>query len=116
MSIISSSADNRLILWDVSSLMIPSLLNCSGPFKRIKLFLVGDGKAGKTSVVRWLNGEPFEEKHIRTEGASISTREMRNFQTISIDHREFIANAIKFKLSNQQTLLGNGFSTNILKQ
>eukprot|EP00939_MAST-03C_sp_MAST-3C-sp1_P002081 g2081.t1 len=41
------------------------------PWSYSRLMLIGDGKAGKTSVLRSLMSEPFERDHDSTVGASI---------------------------------------------
>jgi len=57
-----------------------------GDWKRIRLFLVGDGGAGKSSVLRWLKGDPFVEQRIPTDGAAIETIDLKDWREITYDH------------------------------
>ncbi len=59
-------------------------------WKRFKLFL-GDSRAGKTSVLQWLKGKPFQKKHISTNGITVVTADMHNWTEIEIDTKEYIS-------------------------
>ncbi len=66
-----------------------------GEWKRVKLFLVGDAAAGKTSFLRWLTDEEFESVHIMTEGAELSTVAIRDWKkTTDKTTTESIANVL----------------------
>src|SRR5688572_2029352 len=51
-------------------------------FKHMKLFIVGDSGAGKTSVCRWLQQLPFQEQHLSTELADLTTISLQNWNAI----------------------------------
>jgi GTPase SAR1 family protein len=59
-------------------------------WRRMKLFLVGDGKAGKTSILRWLKGEPFVAEYEVTDVAKISTLEVFDWQDAKPDTMEAV--------------------------
>jgi len=52
----------------------------NGQWKRVRMFVVGDGGAGKTSVIRWLKGEAFREKHEPTDSAEIETIDLKDWK------------------------------------
>jgi len=56
-----------------------------GQWRRVRLFLVGDGGAGKTSVLRWLKGDPFDEEHKTTDGAVIETLDLKDWEEAEFD-------------------------------
>ena len=45
----------------------------------MKLFIVGDSGAGKTSFCRWLQKLQFEEQHFSTELAELTIITLRNW-------------------------------------
>jgi len=61
-----------------------------GQWKRIRVFVVGDGAAGKSSVVRWLKGDRFVETHNRTDGAAIETIDLKDWRVMEYDHNSVV--------------------------
>jgi len=57
-----------------------------GQWKRIRVFVVGDAEAGKSSVVRWLKGDRFVETHNQTDGAAIETIDLKDWKVMEYDH------------------------------
>jgi GTPase SAR1 family protein len=79
------------------------LQNEKGSWKRTKVFLLGDSGAGKTSILRWLQGRPFEEKHISTDGVDMVTADMKDWKEVTIDPKQLIVDALKFKSKEDLT-------------
>jgi len=73
-----------------------------GQWKRIRVFVVGDGAAGKSSVVRWLKGDRFVETHNRTDGAAIETIDLKDWRVMEYDHTSvFDLNRLKRQAAAQ---------------
>uniref|UniRef100_A0A7S3PIY2 non-specific serine/threonine protein kinase n=1 Tax=Aplanochytrium stocchinoi TaxID=215587 RepID=A0A7S3PIY2_9STRA len=58
-----------------------------GPWKRAKLMVVGEGRAGKTATVRSLIGRSFKKKIKSTVGAAINESRIYNLPGDDYDHR-----------------------------
>eukprot|EP00027_Filamoeba_sp_ATCC50430_P004277 CAMPEP_0168546700 /NCGR_PEP_ID=MMETSP0413-20121227/3638_1 /TAXON_ID=136452 /ORGANISM="Filamoeba nolandi, Strain NC-AS-23-1" /LENGTH=850 /DNA_ID=CAMNT_0008576895 /DNA_START=93 /DNA_END=2645 /DNA_ORIENTATION=+ len=57
-----------------------SKLDNLGPWKWLKLFLVGDAGAGKSSVLRWLTGQEFDPTPSNTDSADVTTTDVGNWK------------------------------------
>jgi len=71
-------------------MMREALATRMGRWKRIRLFIVGDGGAGKSSVRRLLKGDPFNENHDLTDGAEIETLDLNDWKVSEYDHKSVI--------------------------
>mmetsp|Transcript_3878 Transcript_3878/g.5419 ORF Transcript_3878/g.5419 Transcript_3878/m.5419 type:complete len:432 (-) Transcript_3878:1302-2597(-) len=69
-------------------------LDAEGKWKRLKLMLVGDSGAGKTSVLRWLLGEEFVATRSLTDTAEITTADLRGWTRVTVDVKEFMADIL----------------------
>mmetsp|Transcript_20768 Transcript_20768/g.29162 ORF Transcript_20768/g.29162 Transcript_20768/m.29162 type:complete len:1031 (+) Transcript_20768:58-3150(+) len=80
--------------------VLRSCLQTEITWKHIRLFVVGDSGAGKTSLVRWLKGEKFNNEHISTDSVDVSTISTSNsWQTDNFDMRDYMAGAMKKKVT-----------------
>lgn len=94
----------------------------SSPWKRIKLYLVGDSGAGKSSVLRWLKGDKFEEEHVSTDSVEISTIELKEWKVSQTTHLEFLTVSLlspsKFEPQNKPSESGKFYdisSVNLIR-
>src|SRR5947209_8303906 len=77
-----------------SFIMASKLRYSEGQWKRIKIFLVGDAEAGKTSTLKWLQGLKIDAAHVITDSMEVTTVEMREWKEISVDMKEYMADAL----------------------
>eukprot|EP01102_Stenamoeba_stenopodia_P015861 TRINITY_DN5479_c0_g3_i1.p1 TRINITY_DN5479_c0_g3~~TRINITY_DN5479_c0_g3_i1.p1 ORF type:complete len:778 (-),score=147.20 TRINITY_DN5479_c0_g3_i1:6-2309(-) len=57
----------------------------TGMWKRLKLLVVGDAAAGKTSTLRWLQQKPFVDSHNSTNSLELMTVDMRDWKEVKPD-------------------------------
>src|SRR5690242_13522715 len=79
------------------------LSDAEAAWQRIKIFLVGDAGAGKTSLLKWLRGLKIDASHVITDGMEVTTVEMREWKEINVDMKEYMADALQWTHKSTQS-------------
>jgi len=80
--------------------MRQALATKTGDWNRVRLFLVGDAAAGKSSLLRWLKGGTFDGQRIPTDGAVLETLDLKDWKIVQY-HPISMIDTTNFIVDNQ---------------